>query len=106
MPAPSFLVLGCHRGLVLHGRPQPRQWVLARVDEVGGGDGHDLHLGPAVLVARLVAQLEGRDPGARLALPLQQVAVGLTASGVRLEVGETSFACVCKPYNMQTKQTK
>ena len=80
--------------------------MLARVNEVGGGDGRDLHLGPAVLVSRLVSQLELGDPGARLALPLQQVAVGLTTSGVRLEVGEASFACVCKPYNMQLKQTK
>ena len=94
VPAPPLVVLCRHRGLVLHGRPQPRERVLAGVDKVGGGDGDDLHLGPAVLVAALVPQLEGRDPGARLALPLQQVAVGLAAPGVRLEVCEAGFACV------------
>ena len=92
--APPLLVFGCHRGLVLSRFCQPGDLLLARVDEVSGGDGFDVGRLPAVLAPGPVPQLKRGDPSARLRLPLQQVGGGLAAARARREVSEAGLACM------------
>ena len=92
--APPLLVFGCHRGLVLSRLCQPGDLLLARVDEVSGGDGFDVGRLPAVLAPGPVPQLKRGDPSARLRLPLQQVRGGLATARARREVSEAGLACM------------